>query len=117
MDNERNRSSSCENKALSIMMLGIENFKILHSMYGTQVSDLIRKQIALLIRPILLLADTVGSCGNGEFLLALPHTDYRGACELAKKFHSLIKLRGIYGIEFTNHSKHDYHNMGKAACD
>ncbi|MHC1759187.1 MAG: diguanylate cyclase [Negativicutes bacterium] len=93
MENENNRRSSWENKALSIMMLGIENFKILHSVYGTHVSDLIQKQIALLLRQILLSADTVGSCGNGEFLLVLPHTDYCGACELAKNFHSLIKMR------------------------
>lgn len=78
------------NEPLSIVLLDIENFKIINESYGYQVGDAVLETTAALMRQILRPSDSAGRYSGGEFMLILPNTDLDGACALAQRVQSLI---------------------------
>ena len=58
---------------LSVVMVDIDNFKLLNDVYGHQVGDDALRRIASLLRLSLRTEDMVGRYGGDEFLFVLPN--------------------------------------------
>jgi diguanylate cyclase (GGDEF)-like protein len=78
------------NEPLSIVLLDIENLKIINESYGYRVGDAVLETTAAFMRQILRPSDSAGRYSGGEFMLILPNTDRDGACALAQRIQSLI---------------------------
>jgi diguanylate cyclase (GGDEF)-like protein len=76
---------------LSLLMLDLDNFKIINDTYGHQVGDLILVQFADIIKPLLRKSDVFARIGGEEFSVLLFRTEVEGAEILANKIHEAVK--------------------------
>lgn len=76
---------------LSLLMLDLDNFKIINDTYGHQIGDLILIQFAEMIKPLLRKSDVFARIGGEEFAVLLFKTDIQGAHILAEKIHKAVK--------------------------
>lgn len=70
---------------LSCLIIDLDHFKRLNEEYGYYVGDEVLKQSAELLFESCRLSDIVARFGGEEFAILLPHTDYEGAAEVAKR--------------------------------
>ncbi len=84
------RESGKQNKNLSVILFGIDNFSIINENFGHHVGDRIIRTIAKTIKESLSEIDIVGRYGGVEFLLILPETDINEAKALAEKIRKRI---------------------------
>jgi diguanylate cyclase (GGDEF)-like protein len=90
------RRSRREQTPLSIIMLDIDNFKVINDSYGhltgdqviRTVSDIIKQQLQ---RPL----DEVTRYGGEEFVVLLPNTKNAGALEIAEKIRQTIAQSNV----------------------
>ena len=75
----------------SIILLDIDNFKLVNDTYGHQVGDSLLQEIAHILKTNVRLEDAVGRWGGEEFLLLLPSSDLTSATMLAEKLRGLIE--------------------------
>jgi diguanylate cyclase (GGDEF)-like protein len=76
---------------LSLLMLDLDNFKVVNDTYGHQVGDLILIQFAETIKPLLRKSDVFARIGGEEFAVLLFKTEISGAVVLADKIHEAVK--------------------------
>ncbi len=79
-----------ENRALSFIMLDVDNFKSFNDTYGHQVGDEILFELAHLIQERVRETDTFARWGGEEFVLILPHATLEVAVGVAEKTRELI---------------------------
>ncbi len=97
--NEWNRS--IRNKDyISILMIDIDNFKLLNDTYGHMQGDACLKAVANTLkktfkRP----GDLVARYGGEEFIAVLPHTDEKGALEVAGRLLTNMENLKIKNLE------------------
>jgi len=70
---------------LSISMLDIDHFKNINDTYGHTVGDEVLRQLASELREHIRYPDTIGRYGGEEFLIVLPHSTFKAACEQAER--------------------------------
>lgn len=80
-----------ENKALSLIMVDLNQFKQVNDRYGHDVGDGLLKQVALRLRRVLRQSDTAGRLGGDEFAIVLPSTDTAGAVKVAEKLLKVME--------------------------
>jgi diguanylate cyclase (GGDEF)-like protein len=75
---------------LSIVLLDIDRFKAVNDGYGHAVGDTVLCNVAGLITSRARSTDVAARYGGEEIVLVLPHTDARGAGELAERLRRAI---------------------------
>ena len=86
--------SECVNKKepLSIIMLGIDNFKVFNYTYGHQVGDIILKNISAVLQKYIQLPHSLVARYNGEeFCCLLPFTHLKDAALLAEELRGRVE--------------------------
>ncbi len=84
---------------LSLLMLDLDNFKVVNDTYGHQVGDLILIQFAETIKPLLRKSDVFARIGGEEFAVLLFKTEISGAVVLAEKIHEAVNKISVECLE------------------
>lgn len=80
---------------LGIIMLDIDNFKLVNDNYGHQVGDKVIIDIAKRIKECIRETDFASRFGGEEFLIFMPQTDLEGAYVLSERIRHLIQKMEI----------------------
>ncbi|WP_169739337.1 sensor domain-containing diguanylate cyclase [Vibrio rhizosphaerae] len=88
---------------LSIIMLDIDDFKVVNDTFGHQAGDEVLCKIAGLLKQHVRKTDIPGRWGGEEFLIVCPETDLHGVHILAEKLRQA----------FMNH---DFNVVGRCTC-
>ncbi len=83
------------NKPLSVIVMDIDNFKLINDNYGHDTGDQVLLRLARAIEPGLRNSDSLGRWGGEEFVIVTPETDLSQAHKLAE----LIRRR-VAGYDF-----------------
>ncbi|MBE0492126.1 MAG: GGDEF domain-containing protein [Sulfurospirillum sp.] len=75
---------------LSIILLDIDNFKLINDTYGHHKGDIFLQELSYLIQQNIRNTDCLGRWGGEEFLIILPHTDIEDAHKVAQNLQKLI---------------------------
>jgi diguanylate cyclase (GGDEF)-like protein len=78
---------------LSLIMLDMDDFKILNDTYGHPVGDSVLRHLSDSIRGVLRHADLAGRVGGDELLLVMPNTDHEGAMLLGERLRERLSSR------------------------
>ena len=77
--------------SLSIILLDIDNFKMINDNYGHQIGDIVLKEISQIISLHIREQDIAVRWGGEEFLVLLPHTNLSGSIIVANKIKTAIE--------------------------
>ncbi|WP_347986765.1 diguanylate cyclase [Methylomonas sp. AM2-LC] len=75
---------------LSLLMLDLDNFKLINDRYGHQSGDLVLQMFGSLARATVRDIDVIGRLGGEEFAIILPETSENKAIEVAERFRDLV---------------------------
>ena len=78
-------------RALSILMVDIDNFKLVNDALGHECGDIVLQKVAGQLHNSLRNVDFVARIGGEEFVIILPETDLDGALEVAGRVLSAIR--------------------------
>ena len=93
LNNEFDRSKRYNN-VFSIILLDIDNFKMINETFGHHVGDQILILFSSLIKKHIRKTDILGRWGSDEFLIICPGTNYEGANSLITKMRENV----MYGL-------------------
>ena len=82
-----------KNRELSVLMIDIDNFKIINDTYGHQFGDDVIKNISFAIKEELREGDTAVRYGGEEFCVILPKTTKLEAADLGEKIRTSVSAR------------------------
>lgn len=77
--------------SLGLIMLDIDDFKLINDTYGHQQGDAVLRAVAQVVQAISRDADSPARYGGEEMALILPHTDLDGAHAIAERVRSAIE--------------------------
>ena len=80
---------------LSLILIDIDNFKLINDTYGHPTGDVVIKTIANCIKSSLRETDISARYGGEEFAIILPHTDSNGALLVAERLRTMIANKKI----------------------
>lgn len=83
---------------LSLMIMDLDNFKIINDLYGHYYGDMVLKDFSTSIKQQLRHYDIFGRFGGEEFAALLPGTDEKEAVEIAERMRLIIES-SIVGAE------------------
>ncbi|MGC9002199.1 MAG: diguanylate cyclase [Dictyoglomus sp.] len=89
-------------RPLSVMVLDLDNFKIINDILGHQYGDEVLKKIGENLKKSCRKVDTVGRFGGDEFVIILPETNLEKSIKVANK---IIKNLKKMEIKFPNGEK------------
>lgn len=75
-------------RPFSLILLDVDDFKIINDTYGHDCGDAVLKNLANLLRSHVRGVDVVARWGGDEFIVILPETSYEGAMILAEKLQA-----------------------------
>jgi diguanylate cyclase (GGDEF)-like protein len=99
---------------LSVIMIDIDNFKLLNDRYGHPYGDAVLKRVAILLKESLRNDDDfVARYGGEEFIVVLPDSSARVGWRVAERIRVLIEIAGnpAVGVRVT-----DEHGWGTVSC-
>jgi diguanylate cyclase (GGDEF)-like protein len=79
------------NKALSIILLDVDDFKKFNDTYGHPSGDVVLQELANLLRELLRDCDTVYRYGGEEFVALLPETGLPEAVKVAERIRIFVE--------------------------
>jgi diguanylate cyclase (GGDEF)-like protein len=86
-------------KDFSVLMIDVDNFKVINDNLGHKIGDKVLKQIAELANQIMRTNDRFGRFGGEEFICLLPETSIKDAYDVAERlrltFQNQIKLNKV----------------------
>jgi diguanylate cyclase (GGDEF)-like protein len=83
------------NRPLSVMVIDLDNFKMVNDTLGHSFGDEVLKTVGKVLRESCRKVDTVGRYGGDEFIIILPETNLKNAIKVANKL-----IRNVDKIEF-----------------
>lgn len=89
LDNE-NKQSERYHKLFSLLMIDIDDFKLINDTYGHQFGDNVLKSVAKQILKTIRESDIAARYGGEEFIILLPNTSAEKAGKLAEKIRQQI---------------------------
>jgi diguanylate cyclase (GGDEF)-like protein len=84
---------------VGLIMLDVDNFKVVNDTYGHPQGDVVLKQIAHVLRDTSRDADAPARYGGEEMALILPHTDLEGSYAIAERVRVAIEELRIPRID------------------
>lgn len=94
-----------DKKESAVMMLDIDNFKVINDTYGHATGDEVIKSISSLLELHTRESDLVARFGGEEFVVLLPNTDIAGSMKVASKLREKIEeervVVGANKVSFT----------------
>jgi diguanylate cyclase (GGDEF)-like protein len=75
---------------LSVVMMDLDDFKLLNDTYGHPAGDRVLAQVSEAINGVLRHGDLAGRVGGDEMMLVLPDTDGEGALRLAERLRETV---------------------------
>ena len=78
-------------RSLSLLMIDIDDFKMINDTFGHPCGDIVLQQMAKLLNNNVRRMDFVARYGGEEFVIILPETALQGAVELANRIRLVIK--------------------------
>jgi diguanylate cyclase (GGDEF)-like protein len=75
---------------ISLLMIDVDNFKLVNDTYGHSAGDLVLKEIADIIKLNIRSKDTITRFGGEEFAIILPETNKEKAIVVAEKIRNLV---------------------------
>lgn len=75
---------------LSLIMMDIDNFKLVNDQNGHAAGDALLRTVAARVQRVVRAADFIGRWGGDEFVIALPGTPLSGAIETAERIRTAI---------------------------
>ena len=85
----------------SIMMLDLDNFKMVNDTHGHQHGDAVLVHFAACTAAALRSEDRLGRYGGEEFLVLLPDTDALAASRVAQRIHALLQAGHPLGCQLS----------------
>ncbi len=93
-------AESIRNKEpLSLIMLDIDNFKMVNDRYGHQTGDIVLMEIASIMKERIRNSDILSRYGGEEFTIILPKTTAEKCFNLAEDLRSAIEERKISSVD------------------
>lgn len=80
-----------KNRVFSLLMIDIDNFKLVNDNYGHQFGDIILKNIADISSSVIRGSDILARYGGEEFCVILPDTNKKGAYSFAERLRILVE--------------------------
>ncbi|OFW58864.1 MAG: hypothetical protein A2133_02230 [Actinobacteria bacterium RBG_16_64_13] len=80
---------------LSLIMMDLDDFKLLNDTYGHPAGDSVLRQVSEAIKSVLRHADLAGRVGGDEILLVLPNTGAEGALQLSERLRDTLMSRPV----------------------
>lgn len=77
--------------SIGLIMLDIDDFKLVNDTYGHQQGDVVLKQVAAVVADSSREVDYPARYGGEEMALILPHTDLEGAYAIAERIRTAIE--------------------------
>ncbi|MGE5217762.1 MAG: GGDEF domain-containing protein [Chloroflexota bacterium] len=93
--NQETERSRRYGRPLSILMVDIDNFKLVNDTLGHEWGDIVLQKIAYQLRSNLRGLDFVARFGGEEFIVVLPETDLAGALEAAHRLRLAVRQNPI----------------------
>lgn len=94
------RRSQRHHHPLAIVMIDLDNFKLVNDRYGHQAGDEALRHVASILKKSVRDTDMVGRCGGEEFIVVLPDTDAAGAEAWAQRLCSELQTNVLqYGAQ------------------
>jgi len=81
--------------SLSVIMMDIDNFKVINDTFGHHIGDMVLRQLAIIITRNIRGVDIPGRYGGEEFLIILPGTGPGGAMYVAEKIRKLVEQEKV----------------------
>jgi diguanylate cyclase (GGDEF)-like protein len=78
---------------LSLVMIDLDDFKLLNDTYGHPAGDRVLSQVSDTIRSVLRHSDLAGRVGGDEMMLVLPDTDLEGAVQLSQRLQEALSAK------------------------
>jgi diguanylate cyclase (GGDEF)-like protein len=78
-------------RALSILMVDIDNFKLVNDALSHEWADIVLQKVAVQLGHNLRSSDFIARIGGEEFVIILPETNLEGAIEVANRVRSAIQ--------------------------
>ncbi|MFQ5329505.1 MAG: diguanylate cyclase [Thermodesulfobacteriota bacterium] len=75
---------------LSLIMIDLDNFKMINDTYGHPTGDTALREVAGLLKKAVRKTDVVARYGGEEFAVILPHTSLNGAQEEAERIREMV---------------------------
>lgn len=76
---------------LSLIMIDLDNFKMINDSFGHNLGDCVLKKVASTIQGLLREEDIAGRYGGEEFIIILPNTNCSSALIVAEKIRNSVK--------------------------
>lgn len=86
-------------KVFSILMIDLDNFKMVNDLHGHLKGDETLKTVSQSITKIVRREDSFGRYGGEEFLLLLPNTNASQSYHIAEKIRSMVEQLSFYNKE------------------
>lgn len=83
------------NIPFSILLIDVDNFKLINDAYGHLIGDNVLRSVVEAIKSKLRRSDILARFGGDEFIIYVPNTDRKGAFILAEKVRSAIENHWI----------------------
>jgi len=84
---------------LSLIMLDLDNLKLINDRYGHTAGDLALRMLADTMRAELRAVDTPARFGGDEFAIILPQADLEGALLVAERLRKRVEMIAVPGID------------------
>ncbi len=78
---------------LSVIMIDIDQFKLVNDSYGHAAGDIVLKRVAETFLEVTRAADMIGRIGGEEFLMILPNTTLKEAASLGKRLCRAVSAK------------------------
>lgn len=94
----------------SVIMLDVDNFKLLNDSFGHPYGDRVLQRIAsLLLQALRAEDDFVARIGGEEFIVLLPNSDADAAFRVAERIRLLVQVAGSPAVRGETHLSADEH--------
>lgn len=82
---------------LTLLMVDLDNFKLVNDTYGHLVGDEVLREVAALLQHAVRTMDVVARYGGEEFVVVLPETSLAGATTFAERLRENVEATGFAG--------------------
>jgi len=76
---------------LSLIMMDLDNFKMVNDTYGHKLGDCVLRRVSSTIMDLIREEDIAGRYGGEEFIVILPNTDHSAAYKVAEKIRHAVR--------------------------